>query len=248
MRTTPKPMTGRSVRLTKQVLTLTMGLAGLTVAAQAQSPLEEVFFRAHRFELFQPERDPNHGTAYELMGRWGSTADRFVLKADGEQKTGLSQARTELLWSHALDPVWDIQVGPRVDQSRSGEYRQWLGLGLQGLVPDLYNIEITGYARDHGSSAMRLSAEYDLELLPKLVLQPRVEMNFFGQPDVRFKEGMRLSQSAVGLRLRFGFSRHFAPYVGVESRAKYGSTALLARLNGEPIQDTRWLLGVRIGY
>ncbi len=99
-----------------------------------------------------------------------------------------------------------------------------------------------------GKTALRLSADYDILLTQRLILQPGAELNFYGQRDQERDLGDGLSNATAGLRLRYEFSRQFAPYLGVEWKGKFGSTADLARTAGEPVQEVRWLGGVRFWF
>jgi copper resistance protein B len=50
------------------------------------------------------------------------------------------------------------------------------------------------------------------------------------------------------LRLRYEFTRQFAPYVGVEWTGLYGGTADHARDEGERTEETRWVVGVHMWF
>jgi copper resistance protein B len=52
----------------------------------------------------------------------------------------------------------------------------------------------------------------------------------------------------LGLRLRYEFTRRFAPYVGVEFERRFGETAALARSAGESTFDPRIVAGVRMWF
>src|SRR3990172_3318207 len=68
----------------------------------------------------------NSFTTYELQGWFGRDYDRAVFKAEGEVDGGkLHDARTELLWGHALSAYWDTQLGVRYDRG-AGRDRGWL--------------------------------------------------------------------------------------------------------------------------
>ncbi|HET7922640.1 MAG TPA: copper resistance protein B, partial [Gammaproteobacteria bacterium] len=91
-------------------------------------------------------------------------------------------------------------------------------------------------------------AEYELLLTPRVILQPRFEMNLHGRSDSQRGIGSGLSDAALGLRLRYEFSRQFAPYVGVEFERKFGQTADFARNSGEPAFDPRLVAGLRFWF
>ena len=52
----------------------------------------------------------------------------------------------------------------------------------------------------------------------------------------------------AGLRLRYEVTRHFAPYVGVVHERAYGDTADLRREEGEDVNDSRIVAGIRVWF
>lgn len=192
-------------------------------------------------------RDGRAG-AYEAQARIGRTYDHFVVKAEGEVAGGrLHEARTELLWGHAVAPFWDLQSGLRHDGGM-GRDRAWLALGVQGLAPYWFELEAMAYVGERGRTALRLGAEYEGLLTQKLVVQPRIEANLYGKSDPERNLGRGLADLTAGVRLRYEFTRQLAPYVGVEWAGRYGQTADLARARGERTRDTRWLAGLRFWF
>ena len=190
----------------------------------------------------------NSSTEYDLQARFGRDYDRAVLKAEGEIDGGKFQdARTELLWGHAVAAYWDTQLGVRYD-SGVGPDRKWLAFGVQGLAPYWFEVEATAYVGEQGRTAFRLAAEYELLLTQKLVLQPRVEANFYGKRDAARELGSGLSDLAAGVRLRYEIRREFAPYVGVERSRKFGGTADFASATGKDTNETRLVAGLRFWF
>jgi len=185
---------------------------------------------------------------YDLQAWYGRTYDRVVLKAEGEADDGkLEDARTELLWGHAVATYWDTQLGVRYD-SGEGPGRSWLAFGIQGLAPYWFEVDAAAYVGEEGRTALRLDAEYELLLTQKLILQPKIEMNFYGKSDVERGLGSGLSDVSVALRLRYEIRREFAPYIGIERAAKFGGTADLARAAGKDAGETRLLAGLRFWF
>jgi copper resistance protein B len=171
-----------------------------------------------------------------------------VLKAEGEIDGGkIHEARTELLWSHATSAYWDAQLGVRND-SGDAPGRNWLALGMQGLAPYWFEVDVTAYIGDRGRTALRLSAEYELLFTQKLILQPRIEANFYGVEDAEREIGAGLSNVIAGLRLRYEIRREFAPYIGVDWSGKYGATADYATLTGANTHDTNVVAGLRVWF
>lgn len=192
-------------------------------------------------------RDSNV-SVYDAQAWFGRDYDRLVIKAEGDIAKGkLQDSRTELLWGHAIASFWDTQLGIRHDGG-VGPNRGWLAFGVQGLAPYWFDIEATAYVGDSGRTALRLEADYELLLTQKLILQPRAEINLYGKSDHARDIGSGLADAQAGLRLRYEFTRQFAPYAGVEWAGKFGSTADLAREAGEKINEARWVAGVRFWF
>ena len=190
----------------------------------------------------------NSFTTYELQGWFGRDYDRAVLKAEGKIDGGkLQNARTELLWGHAVAAYWDTQLGVRYDSGEKPD-RRWLAFGLQGLAPYWFEVDATAYVGEAGRTALRLDAEYELLLTQKLILQPKVETNFYGKSDAARGLGSGLSDVSVALRLRYEIRREFAPYVGIERSNKYGGTADFARAAGQRTSESRVVAGLRFWF
>ncbi len=185
---------------------------------------------------------------YDLQAWYGRTYDRVVLKAEGEADDGkLEDARTELLWGHAVAVYWDTQLGVRYDGGE-GPGRSWLAFGIQGLAPYWFEVDAAAYVGEEGRSALRLDVSYDLLLTQKLILQPKIETDFYGKSDTERSQGSGLSDVSVALRLRYELRRELAPYVGIERVSKFGKTADFARAAGKYAGETRLLAGLRFWF
>ena len=85
-------------------------------------------------------------------------------------------------------------------------------------------------------------------LTNRLILQPLIEVNVYGKNDARRGIGSGLSTAEAGVRLRYEFTRQFAPYLGVVHERAFGRTADLRREEGEDVNDTRFVAGIRIWF
>jgi copper resistance protein B len=194
-------------------------------------------------------QEDSDSTVYDIQAWYGTTYNRFVIKAEGDIADGtLEESSTELLWGHALNAYFDTQLGVRLDQYDEGKGRQWLAFGVQGLAPYWFELDVTAYVGDDGRTALSAEAEYELLLTQRLILQPRAELNLYGKDDAENGLGSGLSDLAVGLRLRYEFSRQFAPYIGVEWTDTYGDTADYRRAAGEDTSDTQFVAGLRFWF
>ena len=209
---------------------------------------DEHSFWAVLGDRFEYQED-SETTVYDLQAWYGTTYDRLVIKAEGDIADGtLEESSTDLLWGHALNAYFDTQLGLRFDQYNEGKDRQWLALGLQGLAPYWFELDVTAYVGDNGRTALAAEAEYELLLTQRLILQPRAELNLYGKDDPDNGLGSGLSDLALGVRLRYEFSRQFAPYIGVEWTSTYGDTADYRRAAGDDRSDTQIVAGLRFWF
>jgi copper resistance protein B len=194
-------------------------------------------------------QEDSDSTVYDVQAWYGTTYDRFVIKAEGDIADGtLEESSTDLLWGHAFNAFFDTQLGVRLDQYDEGKDRQWLAFGVQGLAPYWFELDVTAYVGDDGRTSLSAEAEYELLLTQKLILQPRAELNLYGKNDAENGLGSGLSDLAVGLRLRYEFSRQFAPYIGVEWTDTYGDTADYRRAVGQDTSGTQFVAGLRFWF
>ncbi len=210
---------------------------------------DEKSFGTVLFDNFEAVRSKGtNSQAYDAMAWFGRDYNRLVIKAEGEVAGGkVQEARTEALYSRAFATFWDAQVGLRYD-SGLGPGRKWLAFGVQGLAPYWFEVDATAYVGEGGRTALRLGAEYEALITQRLILQPRIEANLYGKSDPVRDIGKGLSDVTAGLRLRYEFSRQFAPYIGVEWSGRFGETADLARAAGERARSTRYVAGVRFWF
>lgn len=228
------------------------GVLALPLAASAQTaetgmsmpdsqPLATL--RVDQLEAFNG--NAGSGQRWELQGSYGTDDNKLWLRSEGARTDGrLDDGDVELLWSHAVTPFWDTQLGVRHDMGY-GPTRDWVALGVQGLAPYWFELEATVYAGSQGRRAMRVRADYELLFTQRLILQPALEVNAYGKADSARHLGSGLSDASLGLRLRYEFTRQFAPYAGVQWMRRLGGTAKDARADGEGAFDTQWVAGLR---
>jgi copper resistance protein B len=190
--------------------------------------------------------DGDMATRWETDAWWGDDIDKLWLRSEGEKGGNDTwDARAELLWSHAFSTFWDWRLGAR-DDFGGGPSRQWAAFGVQGLAPYWFDLDATFYAGLQGRTAARLEASYDLRFTQRLILTPDLELNLYGKGDPRRDVHAGFSDGELGLRLRYEFSRRFAPYLGVNWSYRNDSQPFRSMPNrGEPAHELSWLLGVR---
>uniref|UniRef100_UPI0035B1294F copper resistance protein B n=1 Tax=Rhizorhabdus sp. TaxID=1968843 RepID=UPI0035B1294F len=104
------------------------------------------------------------------------------------------------------------------------------------------------FLSNKGDLSARIEAYYDQRLTQRLIFQPRVELDFAFSDDKRTGVGSGLGSAEAGVRLRYEFSRRFAPYVGLVHERRLGETGRLAIASGESRRETRAVLGLRAWF
>ncbi len=208
-------------------------------------PAYKVFF--DRIET----RIGNGTDAYLVEGEawYGGDIDKIWVKTEleGEWGEGVDGAELQGLWSHAIDPWFDLQAGVRYDP-RKGPDRAHLVLGIQGLAPYWWEVDGAVFLSNKGEVTARAEAEYDLRITQKLVLQPRAEVDLSLQDIPELQTGVGLTSAAIGARLRYQVTPLFAPYVGVEYERAFGDTRRFLREEGEDPDGWSLLVGMRAWF
>jgi len=216
------------------------------VTMAGHSMLEDPFNRS--FLLDELETHEEDDLVWDATFWAGRTFDKLALRTEGEKSGGTTErAELELLWSHSVARWWDIVAGTRTD-FEPGPTESWAAFGVQGLAPYRFDLEATAYLGEGGRSAARFEGEYELLITPRWVLQPQIEVAWYGQADRELGVGPGLSTAEAALRLRYEFRREVAPYVGLVRVRKYGATADRARAEGDDADDTRLVAGVRLRF
>ena len=211
---------------------------------------------AHRFQKFVVDqlevslRDGRDGYAWEDVQFWyGGDIDKLWLKSEGEGEFGggIEGGDVQALWSHAIDPWFDLQAGVRLNFGRGPE-RPHLVLGIQGLAPYRFEIDAAAFLSSGGDLTGRIEADYDQRLTQRLILQPRVELDWALHDVPELGLGSGLSSAEAGLRLRYEIVPEFAPYVGVQYERAFGDTVRFARAAGDAAAGWSLLFGVRTWF
>jgi copper resistance protein B len=204
-----------------------------------------------------------HAIFNQLEGRWngsntefrwqgqgwvGTDYDKLWIKSEGTVSQGaVDDGQDQFLYSRAITTYFDLQGGLRSDID-SRPTRNWAAFGIQGLAPYFFDLEVTGFVSGEGHLAAKLEASYDVLLTQRLILQPQLELNLYSKADPVRLVGAGFSDIDTGLRLRYEFSRKFAPYLGVVYQGKFGQTAIFARQAGESTGDFRFVFGIRTWF
>jgi copper resistance protein B len=194
-------------------------------------------------------RDGRDGYAWDGQAWYGGDLDKLWIKTEGEGafREEVEKAEVQALWSRAIDPWFDLQLGIRHD-FRPDPERTHLVAGVQGLAPYWFEVDGALFLSNKGELTARFEGEYDLRITQKLILQPRAEFELAAQDIPELGIGSGLSTAELGARLRYEIVPEFAPYIGIEYERAFGGTADFARARGEKAGGWSFLLGVRTWF
>lgn len=226
--------------------------------AAAMAPAQAELFAMHGGMVFSQFivdlaelRVQSGREAYRWNGEFwlGGDLNRLVVKSEGEGRFGGAAEKGEVqaLFSRAIDPYWNLQLGIRQDITpRPG--RSYAVLGAEGLAPYWLRLDAALFLADRGDLLGRIEASYDQRLTQRLILQPRAELNLSAQDLPRQGVGEGVSDIELGLRLRYEIAREFAPYLGINWERRLGRSADFARQRGEDTGGASLVLGVRAWF
>lgn len=189
------------------------------------------------------------GIAWSAQISQGNDNDKLWLRSQGVKIANEAidaDTSVEALWWHATGPFWGRTLGLRQDIGPGAH--SWLAAGVEGLAPYWFDVELTGYLGDDGRVAARAKASFDLRLTNRLILTPQAEVNVYSVKDVARTLGSGFTSAELGLRLRYEVVRKVAPYVGYVWEPSFGSTADLRRARGEPANERRFVVGLRLWW
>lgn len=186
---------------------------------------------------------------WDAQGWYGGDIHRFWWKSEGEGAIDgeLETGEVEALYSRAFTPYFDFQAGVRQRYTPEAD-RTDLVIGVQGLAPYWFEVDVAAFLSNEGELSARAEAEYDLRLTQRLILQPRAEINLSAEDVPELAIGAGLTSAEVGVRLRYEIRREFAPYVGVEWSSHFGDTRDFVEARGEDAEDARLVFGIRAWF
>lgn len=187
-----------------------------------------------------------HGAAYgwDAEAWFGGDIHRLVLKTEGEgESRGLEEAEWQALYSRAIGPYTDVQLGVRQDVA--GYVATYGTFGVEAVLPYWFKADAALFVSGRGDVLARLQGSYDLLLTQQIVLQPGLELNFAMQDIPAATLAGGLTDITAGLRVRYDLNRKFSPYLGFEYARKVGGTESLYRAMGVSPESMSFVMGVR---
>lgn len=195
-------------------------------------------------------RDGTQTYRWEGESSWGGNIDRLWFKTEGKVDTDtgkFDEAEVQVLGSHAITRFFNLQYGGRYN-FKPEPNRKWAVVGVEGLAPLFWEMGAYAFVGPAGRWSARVEGSYDAYLTQRLVLQPQFELNWYSSTEPARGIGSGLSELDSGFRLRYEFSRQFAPYLGVTYNKKYGNTADLAIAEGERTEALQFTAGIKFWF
>ncbi|MCF6245503.1 MAG: copper resistance protein B [Sulfurovum sp.] len=231
----------KRLKMKKIVLSILaiMSLNQTTYAGGADDPLRTMFLM-DRFEVLNNDEKTR---VWEGSFYIGYDIDKLYLYSDGEATAdGLESSQSELVYSRAIAPFWDAQIGLAYDKTADAS-KTWGEVAISGLAPYYFETRAALLFNGDGNIGLRVDAEYEALITQKLILTPSIEADFYTKDDAELGLGSGLSSVEAGLRLRYEFVREFAPYIGVTWEKTFGNTQDI-----NPVNETNFLVGVRFWF
>ena len=229
---------------------MTMGLLALApLAAQAGMPDDPTLVKVMIDQLEVRSTSGKNPLVVEADAWIGKDLNKAWFKFDGERVgSSWEVAQFQALYSRAVDVYWDLQLGVRHDFSPAKETRDWAVVGFRGLAPYFFDVDTALYIGGNGNASIGFQAEYEALLTQRLILTPEIQVNLFARSDKAIDQGAGLSDSELGLRLRYEIRREFAPYIGINWEKRYGQTADLVKAAGGKTDDVQFVIGLRAWF
>ncbi len=180
---------------------------------------------------------------WNTYGYIGYDLNKIYIYSEGEKnKDKVSDTENQLVYSRAIAPFWDVQLGVGYDKTEESD-QSWAVLGLQGLAPYFFETRVAFLVGDDGNIGVRAEAEYEALLTQKLILTPSVGLSAYSRDNEKMGIGSGFSNLTLGTRLRYEIKREFAPYIGVEWSKNFGNTDDFA-----PLDEVYAVAGVRVWF
>lgn len=224
----------------------------LVLASQLSLAVEPKNFWGIQFEEFEYRYDDDSG---DKLGVWdgdifyGTDEHKFRWLTQGEYKKEASEFSTlenQFVIQAPISDFFDAKAGLRLD-TPEGENRSYAVVGLAGLAPQWFEVDLNFYISEKGDASADIDAEYELLLTNRLILTTSLAADIAFSNDVDIGIGSGLNSTELGLRLSYDvIDRSFSPYIGVVQENLYSKTADLAEDEGESTDELFFVVGAKI--
>ena len=188
---------------------------------------------------------------FNTTGWVGGDYNRLWVYTEGRKPYNgkLEDVDLQLLYGRLVAPFWDLQAGVRYAKPRpNAPGRNYAVFGVQGLMPYRFELQTAAFVSERGDVSARAELEYELLVTQRWILQPRLATSIALQEVKEQGIGRGLNDLELGVRLRYEFTREFAPYLGASWQNRYGGTAQFARDRSEDVGGWSLVAGIRAWF
>lgn len=193
----------------------------LAATSGANAMEDDAIFNATRLEM-DTGRANGGGNVQSIRGEgWiGTDYNRFAWKAEGAREHGTtSDVELQALYARYLAPFWELQMGVR--HQDKPDSRNYVAVGVRGLAPYSFDVDLALFVRSDGKLFARTRAEYDLLWTNRLIFRPYAFADWSAS-HIAADDIKRGAESIeAGVNLRYEISRAVAPYVEVARNQRY---------------------------
>lgn len=180
--------------------------------------------------------------------------DEFKLRYIGEgeyvddKEDTLEVFESRLVGQVPISDFFDAKAGIRLDAPDGPD--RWYGvLGVQGLAPQWFEVDLDLFVSEKADSSVRLDAEYEALLTNFVTLTPSIEFNLPFSDDEEVGIGAFGPTLEVGARLSYDLvDRSISPYIGVHYERAFGKTADFKTADGEEKDELYFVIGSRFMF
>ncbi len=175
----------------------------------------------------------------------GSGLKTITLKVDGGSDTRPTFEDLELqgLWMPQVSSAVTLAAGIRQDL-RAGPNLTHAVAGIEAALLPWLSAEHYMFLSQRGNLTGSAKAVLRFPLGKRLTLEPRGEISWAARAISTEAIGSGATGMELSMRLRRSLGSHADLYVGVIHEALVGSTAAIARSNGDAVHVTRAVLGL----
>ncbi|MEE4184687.1 MAG: copper resistance protein B [Gammaproteobacteria bacterium] len=220
----------------------------LSPAAHAMMDDDPVLYslNAHEFEFGKESGEATFN--WDVTAWMGTTRDRLVARTEGEDgEVATEEFETLLLYSRALAPFWNVNAGWRGDW-QPGARRNWATVELEGIAPGFIESRLSLLASSEGRLSARAEFQAEWFLTQNWQLIPRLETDWFSEPDVVNEREDGLAALELGLRFAYVIRQDLRPYVGLQWNLQLGDSRDLARAAGESPNSLQVVAGLAFWF
>jgi len=238
-------------RIALAILALSVWVSVPVAASGSRGKIHQMYLFEQLEYGFNGESNP---LTWDVTSWVGGDWDRIWFKSEGDLTTANLELEGEaqLLYSHLIAPYWEFQVGFRADlmveADTPGLGRGFFVIGLEGLAPYWFELEPFLFLSIEGDVSARVRATRDIFVTQRMIAQPLLEVNVALQSVEEFGVGAGFNDLELGFRLRYEFTREFAPYAGVSWRQTFAQTARFRKNAGQSAGDVQGVVGVRFWF